>query len=143
MRQFPLSIHKQAARASAAALCAGDQGKYWEVNDKIFANQRKLSDDDLLGYADESGLDQGQFKDCLQSNKYAAQVDRDVAEGTKGGVRGTPSFFLGLTDPNDNSKFHATKFLRGALPFASFKKVIDELLADNEGAKKAGAGSDD
>ena len=141
MRQFPLkSIHKQAAKASAAALCAGDQGKYWEVSDKIFANQRKIADADLLGYAEESGVDKTQFTECVESDKYAAQVDKDVAEGMKGGVRGTPSFFLGLTDPNDDTKFRATQFLRGAQPFAAFKRVIDKLLAGK--AEKAPTGSD-
>ena len=92
MRQFPLkSIHKQADKASEAALCGGDQGKYWEIHEKIFANQRKLSDDELMGYAEQAGVDQDQFKDCFTGGKYTAQVDQDVADGSKGGVRGTPA----------------------------------------------------
>jgi protein-disulfide isomerase len=134
--QFPLgSIHKRAAAASQAALCGGDQGKYWELHDAIFDNQRKLSDDDLAGYAEAAGLDVAVFKDCLSTGKHALKVKADLQEGTKAGVRGTPSFVMGLTDPDTDEKFHATVFLRGAQPYAAFQKAIDELLAGKADAK--------
>ena len=137
MRQFPLvSIHPRATKASEAALCAGDQGKYWEVHDRIFGDQRKLSDEDLQAHAKAEGLDGARFKDCLGSDKYTKRVQTDVAEGAKAGVRGTPSFFLGLTDLSSPDKIRATEYIRGAQPFPSFKKAIDKLLSGDK------AGSD-
>lgn len=131
--QFPLkSIHPQATKASEAALCANDQGKYWEVHDAIFDNQRKISEADLAGYAEGLGLDVDAFKSCLSSGKYTEKVNADLQEGMKAGIRGTPSFVLGLTDPNDDSKFRATEFIRGAQPYAAFQKALDDLLAGND-----------
>jgi len=144
LRQFPLTrIHPQAQKASEAALCAGGQGKYWELHERIFANQKKLSDADLVSYAEETGLDTVEFKKCLESGKYEEQVKEDLQAGAKGGVRGTPSFFLGLTDPDDPSKIRATRFLRGAQPFQAFQKAIEELLKGKpDGEKKVGGQSD-
>ena len=137
MRQFPLvSIHPRATKASEAALCAGDQGKYWEVHDRIFRDQRKLSDEDLQAHAEAEGLAGTEFKDCLSSGKYTKRVQTDAAEGAKAGVRGTPSFFLGLTDPSTADKIRATEYIRGAQAFPSFKKAIDKLLSGDK------AGSD-
>ena len=137
MRQFPLvSIHPRATKASEAALCAGDQGKYWQVHDRIFRDQRKLSDGDLQGHAEAEGLEGTQFQDCLSSGKYTQRVKTDAAEGAKVGVRGTPSFFLGLTDPSSPDKIRATDYIRGAVPFRNFKAAIDKLLS----ADKAGSG---
>ena len=136
--QFPLgSIHPRAAAASQAALCGADQGKYWEMHDEIFNNQRKLSDEDLAGYAEGIGLDVALFNDCLTSGKHALKVKADLEQGTKAGVRGTPSFVLGLTDPDSDEKFRATVFLRGAQPYAAFQKALDALLAGEGQADEA------
>ena len=67
--------------------------------------------------------------------KYTQRVKTDAAEGAKAGVRGTPSFFLGLTDPSSPDKIRATEYIRGAQAFPSFKTVIDKLLS----ADKAGS----
>ena len=135
MRQFPLvSIHPRATKASEAVLCAGDQGKYWEVHDRIFRDQRKLSDEDLQAHAEAESLEGGQFKDCLSSGKYTEQVKTDAAEGAKAGVRGTPSFFLGLTDPSNSEKIMATEYIRGAQAFPSFKTAIDKMLSGAKGS---------
>ena len=129
MRQFPLvSIHPRATKASEAALCAGDQGKYWEVHRRIFDAQRKLSDDDLRAHAEAEELDLAQFGRCLTDGKYNEQVKADMSEGSKAGVRGTPSFFFGLTDPADPTKIHAVEFLRGAQGLPAFQAKIDGLL---------------
>ncbi len=131
LREYPLtSIHPRAAKASEAALCAGEQSndKYWEMHEKLFANQKKLSDIDIAGYADEIGLAKPAFQTCFESGKYADKVKLDLQEGAKAGIRGTPSFLLGLTDPSNPDKLTATKYLRGAQPYASFQKAIDELL---------------
>ncbi len=130
MRQFPLvSIHPRATKASEAALCAGDQGKYWEVHRRIFGAQRKLSDDDLRAHAEEEKLNLDQFSRCLTDGKYNEQVKTDIGEGSKAGVQGTPSFFLGLTDPADPTKIHAVEFIRGAQGLPAFQAKIDALLS--------------
>jgi len=141
VREFPLtSLHPRAAKAAEAALCAGDQGKYWEMHDLIFKNQRTLQDEALLSNAETLALDKPAFQACLESSEHAGQVKQDVQFGAKAGVRGTPSFVLGLTDPKDENKFVATEFLRGAQPYAAFEKAIDGLL--NGDAKPSGAGSE-
>ncbi len=70
------------------------------------------------------------FSECLDGGKYAQRVRKDLADGAKAGVRGTPTFFLGLTDPEDATKIRAVKALRGAQPYALFKQAIDELVAE-------------
>lgn len=135
MREFPIeSIHPQAMKASVAALCAKDQGRYWEMHDLIFGNQRQVSADDLKAHGKTLGLDSASFDDCLESDKYIEQIRNDLQEGQKLGVRGTPSFVIGTTDPQDPDKVTATKFIRGAQPLTAFKQAIDELLA--AGAEK-------
>ncbi len=128
-RDFPLeSLHPLALKASVAARCAGEQGKYWEMHDKLFANQNALAADNLVAYAKEVGADGGKFKACLDSNPLANKVRADVTEGNRIGARGTPGFFLGLTQPNQPT-FKAVKYIDGAQPFANFKDAIDQLLA--------------
>ena len=129
MKEFPISsIHPEAQKASEAALCAMDQGKYWEMHDVLFANQRQLQIENLLAFGKNLGLEEATYKDCLESGKYEEWVKADFAEGSKLGIRGTPTFLLGVTDPEDPTRFTATKILRGALPFASFKEAIDGML---------------
>ena len=134
MRQCPLvKIHPRATKASEAALCAGDQGKYWELHRRIFGAQRKLSDDDLRAHAEGEKLNLDQFNRCLDDGKYTEQVKTDATEGATAGVKGTPSFFLGLTDPADPTKIHAVDFIRGAQGLPAFQTKIDALLNEKKG----------
>ena len=133
VREFPLkSIHPKAPKASEAALCAQDQGKYWAMNKAFFANPRALGIDALKTHAKGLGLEMAKFNACLDGSKYAKQVERDLADGMKAGVRGTPTFFFGMTDPADPTRITAIKTLRGALPYGAFKQVIDQLIAQSE-----------
>jgi predicted DsbA family dithiol-disulfide isomerase len=117
LRDFPLSFHKDAKKASEAAQCAGDQDKYWEYSDKLWSNQRALTTPDLKKYAQELSLNQKEFDQCLDSGKFSDEVDKDMADGSKAGVTGTPSFFIN------------GQMLTGARPFEQFKEIIDmELL---------------
>jgi protein-disulfide isomerase len=127
-RNFPLeSIHPLAAKAAEGVLCAGEQNKYWEMHDRLFKNQSALDAKELAGHALVLGLDTPKFQQCLDSGKSAAQVKSDIQEGTKLGVRGTPAFFLGLTDTK-SSKIKAELMLSGAQPISAFKEAIDKLL---------------
>ena len=125
---FPLvQIHPLAFKAHEAAHCAGDQGKYWEMHDRLFANQKTLKPKDLARHAETLELDSSSFESCLKSGKHAAEIRKDLQAGGKAGIRGTPSFLLGLTQPG-KSTIRATKIIRGAQPYSRFKPIIDELL---------------
>jgi protein-disulfide isomerase len=129
MREFPIeSIHPKAFKASEAALCAGDQGKYWEMHDLIFRDQKQVEPEDLEAHAETLRLDMAAFVACFESDKYAERVRADLKEGVQAGVRGTPSFFVGLTDPADPDKITATRFIRGAQRFAVFQQAIEEMM---------------
>ena len=121
-RDFPLAaLHPDAQQAHEAGECADEQGKFWEIHDKIFANQADVSVATLKGYAEDLGLDMDRFNTCLDNNAMKAEIDADMAAGREYGVSGTPAFFInGL-------------MLAGAQPFDSFASVIDAQL------EKAGA----
>ncbi len=91
---FPLDMHKNAFKASEAGLCAGDQGKFWEMHDKLFANQPALKQEDLIKHAEALGLNTVKFKECLDSGKHAEEIKKGMAEGQKAGVRAHPRFSL-------------------------------------------------
>jgi protein-disulfide isomerase len=124
---FPLPMHSHAKAAAEAAECAGDQGKYWQMHDKLFANQRQQSEEDLTKYADALGLDVKKFKDCLHDGRHDQQIQRDTSEGVQAGINGTPCFLLGYVERG--GKVKAVKRIVGVQPYASYKTAIDELLA--------------
>ncbi len=124
---FPLeSIHKFAFKAAQAAGCAGEQGKFWEMHERLFANQNTL--DQWNAHAEAIGLDIKKFNECMDAGRPDPEIRRDIAEGQKAGVTGTPAFFLAYTDPK-SSKVRTEVRLTGAQPFAAFKAAIDKLLA--------------
>jgi protein-disulfide isomerase len=129
LREFPLeSIHPLAFKAAEAANCSGEQGKYWEMHDRLFANQNALAAQQLLGHAQTVGLNGQEFKTCLDSGKYAAKLRKDLADAQKAGVNGTPTFFIGLSD-SKGSEIKAVRKIVGAQAYAAFKDAIDTLLA--------------
>ncbi|MFO7563947.1 MAG: thioredoxin domain-containing protein [Enhygromyxa sp.] len=94
-KHFPLPMHKQAKPASEAVLAANAQGKGWEMHDIVFENNRKLSDEDLIRYAEQIGVpDIARFKSDLENHTYAARVEADTKQGQQFGVGSTPSFFI-------------------------------------------------
>jgi protein-disulfide isomerase len=120
-RQFPLDIHPQAPKAAEAALCANEQGKFWQMHDALFQDQQKLQVADLKATAGKlGGVDQGKFDACLDSGRYAAQVQEDMKAGTLAGVTGTPAVFVN------------GKLLSGAQPLEAFVEAIDAELARAE-----------
>ncbi len=116
LRDFPLEFHPFAKKAAEAADCAGDQGKYWEYSDILWANQGALQVPDLKKYAGSLNLDQKKFDECLDQDKFSAEVEKDQADGMKAGVNGTPSFFIN------------GQAVTGALPIEKFKEIIDSEL---------------
>ena len=99
-KQFPLSFHKDAKPAAKAALAAKDLGgdaKFWEMGDKLYANQRALTPENFVTWAGEIGLDKAKFEKALKDNdaKYEAQITKETELGQKEAkVRGTPSIFV-------------------------------------------------
>ncbi len=118
-RQFPLnSIHPFAQKAAEAALCAREQGKFWEMHDLLFKEQDKLEVADLKDKASRVGLKADAFAACLDGSKMADKVAAEVALGTKIGVSGTPSLFL-----------NGRQVPGGAIPYEELAKQIDTELA--------------
>ncbi|MGD8863750.1 MAG: thioredoxin domain-containing protein [Myxococcales bacterium] len=93
-KHFPLGSHPRAIPAARAAEAAGKQGRFWEMHDMLFRNQRQLEDADLLRYAEALGLDMEKFQADMASPEVQARVEADRAEGEKAGVDGTPSIFV-------------------------------------------------
>jgi protein-disulfide isomerase len=116
----PLPFHKDATPASKAALAAGEQGKFWEMHDLLFANQRKLKEANLMSYAEQLGLNMAKFKTDMGNAKFDKMIKADQALAARFGARGTPGFFVNGRN------------LRGAQPFAKFKTLIDAELKKAE-----------
>ena len=127
-RDFPItSAHKDALKAAQAAGCALDQGKYWEMHDRLFENQTAFTVYNLTQSAEAIGLNKETFQQCLNKNEYETEVQSDFADGLKAGVKQTPTFFLGLTEPN-SPKVKVLTVITGAKPYAVFKAAIDSAL---------------
>jgi protein-disulfide isomerase len=128
-RNLPLeSIHPNAMRAAVAAECAGEQGKYWQLHDRMFANQRALDLTTLVNHSKAEGLDATRFQQCVSSDKYSAKIRADQAEAGRVGATSTPSFFVAVLTPGD-SKARAVRMIRGAHPYPTFKAALDSVLA--------------
>lgn len=118
-RHFPLrSIHPMAQKAAEASECAADQGKFWEMHDKLFDlnSAGTLTLEGMKGAAQQLGLNTSSFNNCLDSGEMAAAVDEDYNDGLAGGVSGTPGTFVN------------GQYLAGALPYEQVKAIIDQLL---------------
>jgi len=121
---FPLGMHAHALDAARAGRCAGEQGKFWEFHDAMFANQSKLAPADLKAQAKQLGLDTKAFDTCFDANKYDVPIHKDMSQGTSLGVTATPTFFINGRE------------VLGAQPPERFEEVIDEELAQQKGAPK-------
>ena len=115
-KQFPLSMHPHAELAAEASLAAREQGKFWEMYDVLFKNFRQLSRDNILAMAKEIGLDVDKFKADLDSGKYKAVVEKDLADGEAAGVYGTPAFYI-------NGKQY-----NGEVTLAALKPILEAEL---------------
>jgi protein-disulfide isomerase len=115
-RQFPLPMHQNAAKAAEAALCANEQGKFWEMHDSMFKDQAALAVDALKTKAAGLGLNAQAFNSCLDSGKEAAAVKADMKAGQEAGVNGTPAMFVN------------GRFISGVVPASQLSQVIDEEL---------------
>jgi len=128
VKDFPLeSIHKLALKLAEASNCAAEQGKFWEMRDRFFADQKNLKFEDLPVHAQALGLQQEIFKQCLANRVYAPKISGDVKEAQSAAVRSVPTFLLGFAQPE--GKVRAVKMIAGAQPYAAFKEAIENLLS--------------
>lgn len=125
VRDLPLSYHDKAQKAAEAARCAGAQGAYWEMHDRLFDAQGEWSGRKMetalakfAGYAEDLGLDMDAFEACLQSGEFAIAVDEDAQLAEQWGVRSTPSFLIN------------GQLVVGAFPYEHFAEIIEGALAD-------------
>ena len=116
--------HDQAIPMAKAAHCAGEQDQYWAMHDKLYDEQRKISPretakfggDEIPIWANELGLNMNEFNQCMQSDRYDAQIQEDLSEAQAVGASGTPTFFIN------------GKRVVGAQPYQAFKQVIESEL---------------
>jgi len=123
-RDFPLDMHAHAELAARATRCAGDQGKYWDVRQVLAANPNRLSPEFINATAETARVEMKAFRSCLDTGRYRAEVQADLRQALSLGVEGTPTFVVGLTQPDglDGAK------VVGALPFEAFDVKLRELL---------------
>jgi len=126
-RDYPLPFHKRATPAAVAANCAGEQDKYWEMHDFLFESKDNLDMPIIMGSVGELGLDKAKFTACVKDKSKEKEITKDLEDGKKYGVRGTPSYFIGKT--TDGDEITGT-FVRGAQPYSVFKEHIDEQLKE-------------
>jgi protein-disulfide isomerase len=129
---YPIAqLHPKASLAHEGAICAGEQGKYWEMHGRLFADAPPRDPNQLvpqlLSHAQAIGLDVAKFRACVESGKYTKPVSESVSRMEQLGVDSTPTFLVGLT-PAPGQPMKILKVVRGALPFSEFKSTIDGLL---------------
>ena len=119
-KQYPLPMHPNADPAARASLAAGKQGKFWEMHDEMFKNQRSLSPQMIKDTAEKLGLDMKKFDADMNSDEVKKQIQDEIQQGNAASVRGTPTFFI-------NGKLAMNRSVDG------FKAQIDEELKKKKG----------
>ena len=123
-RDLPLEFHPFALKAAEASRCAGDQGKYWELRDALYANAAPPNDDVIKKAVETLALDAKGFQACLDSDRYKADVQKDASEAATLQISGTPTFVLAKSAKD---KLDGVRII-GAQPFSAFQAAIDGLL---------------
>lgn len=127
-RDLPTPEHSNSALAAQAARCAGDQGKFWQMHDLLFAAQPALSETNLTGYAESLGLDMPKFTACFSGGTYADAIRQSAAGARSMGLHGTPSFLTGLMS-DDGNFLRTTNVIVGIEAFDELQASVDQLLA--------------
>jgi protein-disulfide isomerase len=135
-RSLGLFIGPESQAAAEAAYCAGDENKYWQYHDMLFANNTGENVGDyttrkLQAFAEALELDMTAFNSCLDSGKYAERVTQDGVDGMEAGINATPSFLMTYT-VNGETK---SKVIQGAQAFDAFQAEIEAALAEMAAAQ--------
>lgn len=117
---FPLKMHRNALRAAEAGRCAGDQGQFWAMHDRMQGNPARLEMTDLLAYAEELGINVPAFRQCIESDRYKDAIEQEEQDASAKGIRGTPAFVIGKSTPTGVQG----ELLMGTQPY----RVVDEKL---------------
>jgi protein-disulfide isomerase len=133
-RSFPLeSIHPLAFKAAEAGECAREQGKFWEMHDRLFADQQALAPSDLLKHGQALGMDDAKFQTCFEGT-VTARIKADQAEAVRLGLTGTPTFLVGEAQPDGTVK--VLQKIVGAQPYATFRAILQAVLIAPPAAPK-------
>jgi protein-disulfide isomerase len=128
-RNFPLErMHPSARQAAEAGACANEQGKFWELHDSLFANQKALQLADIQQYAKSAQTDTAKFDTCMTKHLMAERVSEDLTEARRLGLNATPAFVLGELQPNGTVR--VTKRIIGSHPLEVFQQALDEQLGE-------------
>jgi len=127
-RDYPRSDQGVGVEAAIAARCAGAQGRYWPMHDRLFSERGRLDSGSFKNYAKEIGLDQTAFAKCFDEREYLEAIFRDRQEANRWGFHGTPGFILIRTVGGPTEKEPAVA-IPGAVPFEDFAEEIDRMLA--------------
>lgn len=133
MRQHPIEgLHPHALDAAAAAVCAGRQGRFWEMHGALFADQHDLGARRIMAEADRLGLDLAAFASCRADDVIKQRVKAEAAQAEAFGLTGTPAFLVGRLQPDGRVK--ASAVLSGARPIREFTAAIDDALGERRTA---------
>jgi protein-disulfide isomerase len=125
---YPIAqLHPDAFRSHEAAMCAADQGKFWEYHKKLFEKPVKTVDE-LTTLAQDSGLDAAALRKCLDAGTHAKAVQDSVGRIAKMNINGTPMFLIGKT-PSGSAPMTIARVIEGAQPYEAFKMAVDEIAA--------------
>jgi len=123
------ALHPGATKASKAALCAGEQGKYWEMHDRLFGGQALgVEDQQLNAHATAINIDVPKFQQCVNSDVHDSQLKKGIQDAVKSGARGTPTFVLGMLNPQEPAKRDVLT-ISGLKPYVAFQQVLDQMLS--------------
>jgi protein-disulfide isomerase len=134
-KDYPRADQGPGVTAALAARCAGDQGTYWPMHDRLFSADGRLDADSYTQHAKAIGLDQSKFRQCLRDAPHVQSIFRDRDEANSWGFRGTPGFVLMRTTQEPTTKDPAIA-IPGAFPFDAFAEEIDKLLSAPGGKPK-------
>jgi protein-disulfide isomerase len=126
-RDYPRADRGAGVEAAVAARCAGAQGHYWAMHDRLFGEGGRLDSGAFRGYAKAIGLDQAAFFQCFEERRYLESIFQDRQEANRWGFHGTPGFILMHTAGGATEKEPAVA-IPGAFPFDDFAEEIERLL---------------
>ncbi len=135
-RDFPRALQGPGVDAAVAARCAGDQGRYWQMHDRLFTNGGRFDEAAFQHHAKAIGLDQPLFMKCREEARHRGPVFQDRSEGVRLGFRGTPGFVLLRTKDEEREK-ESPIVLPGAFPFEVFEAQLDRLLGASDAKGKS------
>jgi protein-disulfide isomerase len=122
-RDMPLDFHPNAMQAAHAGRCAGEQGQFWAMRDRMNSNPEKLDMNSLVSWAQELKLNVSAFRGCVESQKYKNAIQNDIQTAQQIGANGTPSFVIGKTTADGVDG----ELVVGALPYQVFDQKLQQL----------------